>query len=134
MAIMGAWGIIYLYKRPGIFSMFLTAGFLLGNRSLLVNAFKPNISPSNYRLVMFFLLLTPLIYWVYKKIELERLIKGITVGIVLVGIIINVIFLYNSFELKCESVQCTILPTTSLATIHFPLIWRLLVLNPVSTP
>ena len=37
--------------------------------------------------------------------------------------------LYNAFELNCESQSCPIVPSTFLSTLHFPIIWRWLVLK-----
>src|SRR5207248_10021 len=48
LAILGAWGLELLFKEINIFSSLLISGLLLSSRSLMVNAFRPNISPLNF--------------------------------------------------------------------------------------
>lgn len=129
LAILGAWGLQFLVRRADFFATFLIAGLLLGNRMLLVNAFRPNIAPMNFRLIFLILLLPALINSIFDKIHLEKIIKMLLVAIVIIGIYFNASYIYNIFELKCESQSCPIGPSTKLSTIRFPFIWRWLVLG-----
>ncbi|MBI2018514.1 glycosyltransferase family 39 protein [Candidatus Daviesbacteria bacterium] len=129
LAIMGAWGLQILVKRADFFAAFLTTGLLLGNRMLLVNPFRPNITPINFRLVFLLLLLPALLITIFNKSYLEKLIKVVLILVVITGMYFNTSYLYNIFELKCESRTCPIGPSTKLSTISFPFIWRWLVLG-----
>lgn len=129
LAILGAWGIEVLVKRADFFATFLASGLLLGNRSLLVNAFRPNILPINYRLVFSALVLPSLINTVVERKFLKRICQFVIAGIIIVGIYFNIKYIYNAFELICESKSCPIIPTTELSTLHLPIIWRFFVLE-----
>lgn len=129
LAIMGAWGLQLLFRRADLFASFLIAGLLLGNRMLLVNPFRPNISPMNFRL-LFLLLLTPaLLNSISNRDIFRKMTKLVIIIVVIIGIYLNVIYIYNIFELKCESLSCPLGPSTKLSTIRFPFIWRWLVLR-----
>lgn len=129
LAIIGSWGLQTLFRRADFFSSFLIIGLLLGNRMLLVNPFRPNIPPMNFRIIFSLLLLPALLHSIFNKSFFEKLTRVILVAIIIVGIYFNVVYIYNIFELKCESQFCPIGPSTKLSTIHFPLIWRWLVLG-----
>lgn len=129
LAILGAWGVQTLVRRADFFATFLIAGLLLGNRMLLVNAFRPNIAPMNFRLIFSLLLLPVLLNSIFKKGYLEKLTRMVLVSIIIIGIYFNIVYIYNIFELKCESQSCPIGPSTRLSTVHFPFIWRWLVLG-----
>lgn len=129
LAIMGAWGVQTLVRRADFFATFLIAGLLLGNRMLLVNAFRPNMLPMNFRLIFSLLLLPVLLNSIFKKDYLEKLTRMVLVSIIIIGIYFNIVYIYNIFELKCESQSCPIGPSTRLSTVHFPFIWRWLVLG-----
>ncbi|MCL5019988.1 MAG: glycosyltransferase family 39 protein [Patescibacteria group bacterium] len=129
LAILGAWGLEVLVKRADFFATFLSAGLLLGNRMLLVNAFRPNIQSGSYRLILSTLMLPSLLRTVFDNDLLNKLSRVLIVGMLIVGIYFNVIYIYNAFEINCESKSCPIIPTTNLSTIHFPIIWRFFVLG-----
>lgn len=129
LAIMGTWGLQILIKRADLFASFLMIGLLLGNRMLLVNPFRPNIPPMNFRLILLLFLLPSLLKTIIKKSYLERLTKLLLIIVVIVGIYFNVIYIYNIFELQCESRSCPFGPSTKLSTINFPFFWRWLVLG-----
>lgn len=129
LAILGAWGLQVLVRQADFFATFLIVGLLLGNRMLLVNAFRPNIRPMNFRLIFLLLLLPALLNSIFNKNYLEKLTRLILVIIIIVGIYFNVTYIYNVFELKCESKSCPIGPSTRLSRVYFPLIWRWLVLG-----
>lgn len=128
LAIFGAMGIKYLYKKADFFASFLASGLLLGNRMLLVNAFRPNINASVYRYVLSALLLPSLANWIFKKEWLKALSRIVIVGVVIVGIWFNVKYIYNAYDIACEAKTCPMVPTTFLSNLHYPIIWRLFVL------
>lgn len=129
LAIMGAWGLQMLFKRADFFATFLITGLLLGNRMLLVNSFRPNITPMNFRLIFSLLCLPALLNAIFKKDYLRKLTRLVLVTVIVVGVYFNAAYIYNIFELKCENKSCPIGPSTKLSTIHFPFIWRWLVLG-----
>lgn len=129
LAIIGTWGLQALLRRADFFAAFLTAGLLLGNRMLLVNPFRPNIPPMNFRIIFSLLLLPPLLNLIFERNIFEKITKVILISIIIVGIYFNVVYIYNIFELKCESQSCPFGPSTKLSTVHFPVIWRWLTLT-----
>lgn len=129
LAILGAWGLQMLVKRADFFATFLIAGLLLGNRMLLVNPFRPNIQPMSFRLIFTLLMLPTILRTIFDVRYLEKLTRLVLIAVIAVGIYFNVVYIYNIFELKCESQSCPIGPSTKLSTIHFPFIWRWLVLG-----
>lgn len=129
LAILGAWGLQTLFRRADFFAVFLITGLLLGNRMLLVNPFRPNIPPMNFRIIFSLLLLPALLNLIFARNIFEKLTKTILILVIIVGIYFNVIYLYNIFELKCESQSCPLGASTRLSTIRFPFIWRWLVLG-----
>ena len=129
LAIIGALGLQYLFQKADFFASFITAGMLLGNRMLLSNPFRDNVSPLEYRNIMFFLLLPSALYVVVKYNILKKLSKLFIVLTILAGIYINIIYVYNAFELTCENLTCPIVPSTKLSEMHFPFFWRFMVLG-----
>lgn len=130
LVILGAWGVKLLVEKANLFTAFVAAGMILGSRSLLVNAFRPNISPFDYRLI-FVLLMFPSILWnIFGYQWLQKATKLVIIMIIIVGIYFNVVYIYNEFELTCESVSCPMVPTTFLSRIHLPFIWRWIVISP----
>ena len=129
LAILGGWGLQILVTKANLFTSFLAVGLLLGSRSLLVNAFRSNITPIGYRLFLGLFLLPSIFNSIFEKQWLLKLSKLLTVTIIGIGIYFNVVYIYNTFELECESKSCPIVPSTFLSTLHFPLIWRWIVLK-----
>lgn len=129
LAILTAWGLQYLVKRADFFATFLAAGLLLGNRLLLVNPFRPNIDPTSFRLIFSALMLPSLSKFIFEKKWLDKVCRFIIIGVITVGIYFNTIYIYNAFELDCESKTCPIVPSTFLSSLRFPFIWRWLVVG-----
>lgn len=129
LAIIGAWGLQLLVQKANLFTSFLTAGLLLGGRSLLVNPFRPNITPLDFRIILTLLLLPSIFGSIFEKEIFRKLTKIVIIGIIAVGIYLNVVYIYNEFEIVCQSVDCPLVPTTFLSTLHPPIIWRFLVLH-----
>lgn len=126
LAIIGAWGLQVVVKKSDFFSSFLVFGMLLGNRMLLVNAFRPNIEPMNYRFIFSGLMFPSLLSSVFHYPIFQKISKIFIVGAIIVGIYFNVVYIYNAFEIQCESKTCPIVPSTSFSTLHFPILWRLI--------
>lgn len=129
LAISGAWGLQYLVRKADFFATFLIAGLLLGGRMLLVNEFRPNIQPTGFRLLFSVILMPSILHSIYRKIFFEKLTRIILIVVIATGIYFNVIYIYNVFELKCESKSCSLGPSTNLSTLRFPFIWRWFVLG-----
>lgn len=129
LAIFGAWGIKYLFEKADFFASFLISGLLLGNRMLLVNAFRPNVNANVYRYVFSALLVPSLANWVFNKKWLKALSRLVIAGVVVVGIWFNTTYIYNAYDIACEAKTCPMVPTTFLSNLHYPIIWRLFVLG-----
>lgn len=129
LAIAGAWGIEFLWQRVSFFSSLAFVSFFLGNRLLLANAFRDNIQPTQFRLLFSGLMLPSVLQEVWQKKNLLLLTKIIMVGVFVVGMFWNITFIYNSFELNCESKTCPTGPTTILSRLYFPVFYRFLVLG-----
>ncbi len=129
LAILGAWGLQQIVQRVNLFTVFLAAGLLLGARSLVVNAFHPNVMPSEYRIIFIALILPSILWSIFQKPWLYKLTKILMIFTIMVGIYFNVLYIYNEFEITCESKSCPMVPSTVLSTLHFPFIWRWLVIR-----
>jgi hypothetical protein len=129
MAIFGAWGIQYIFERADFFASFIASGFLLGSRTLLVNAFRPNITSGAYRLTFSGLLSPSLANTIFNKNWLKKVSRLVIVLVVIVGMWWNVKYIYNAYELNCESQTCPMVPATILSGLHYPVIWRFFVLG-----
>ncbi len=129
LSIICAIGIINLVKLNNFFSTFIIFGLLLGSRYLLVNAFHHNIQALDYRRWMFICLAPSLLYWLFKVKILKSLNKFIAISIIIVGLFLNTVLIYNYFDLICEAKTCSMVPTTKLSVIRFPFIWRFFTLD-----
>ncbi len=129
LAILGTWGLQLLIQKSNLFTSFLAVGFLLSSRSLLVNAFRPNIAPLNFRLFFSTLLLPSILESIFETPLLHKVTKAVMILVISVGIYLNVLYIYNEYEIVCQSVDCPLVPTTTLSTLHFPFFWRFFVLG-----
>lgn len=129
LAIFAAWGVQFIVKEANFLTTFLAAGFFLGNRFLLVNAFRTNVLPGHYRAIFSGLMLPAVLNFIYHKPWLETLNRLIIVIIIIFGLFFNIQYIYNRFELECESITCAMTPSTKLSTAYFPVFWRWLVLG-----
>jgi hypothetical protein len=66
---------------------------------------------------------------IVNKDWLKVISRLIIVGVVVVGLWFNIKYIYNAYELDCESKTCSMVPTTVLSRIYYPFIWRLFVLK-----
>lgn len=129
MAISGAWGIRFIFKKADFMTSFLIVGLLLSSRSLLVNAFRPSVPSGIFRFVIPALIAPSLLNSVFNKKIFKQLSKAVIVGVVIVGMWWNVKYIYNAYELACESQTCPMVPSTVLSSLHYPLVWRFFVLG-----
>ena len=129
MAIMASWGITKLVDRADFVATFFVSGMLLTGRKLLSNPFHQYVTPMEYRLAMAGLLGPSIVYEFTHNTLYKKLSKFIIVCVVGVGIVWNILFIYNAFELLCESKTCPIVDSTWLSSLHFPFIWRFMILD-----
>lgn len=130
MAICGAWALQFAVKKANILVSFLTIGMLLGSRSLLVNAFRSNVYPMELRLFLTALLSPAIMNSIFKNKFWLWLNRLVIIGVIVVGSYFNIVYIYNRFELVCESKNCPITPSTKLSSVYLPVIWRYFVLGP----
>lgn len=129
MALMGAWGIVLLLKNSNFVSSVIALSFFLGSRHFVVNAFRSNWSPMQFRIIFLTLISPSLLNLISPHKILEKLSKIAIVIFLVVGMYFNVVYIYNYFELKCESIQCPIGPPTFVSKLYFPVFWRFFTLG-----
>jgi len=127
LAILGAWGVQRLIKRPNFFSTFLAGGLLLGNRMLIVTAVRQNIQPVMFR-NLFILIMAPSLLSEIFVNKFFRWVSKITISLVfIIGVYFSSVYVYSAFEIGCEGLRCPIVPQTKLSTLRIPYFWRLFV-------
>lgn len=129
LAIMGAWGIQYVFGKADFFVTFLSVGLFLGSRMFLVNAFRPNVSANDFRIIFSSLMIPSLINLIFNKDWVKKIAQGVIVAVVVIGMWWNIKYIYNAYDIACENVICPMVPSIRLSQIHFPVIWRLFVLG-----
>lgn len=129
LAIIIAFGLEYVVRNVNFYTSLMVLGLLLGGRSLVSNAFRPDVYALDYKIIFSLLILPSLVYTIYKFGWLENLSRVLVIGVIVIGIYYNVIYVYNQFELVCESKSCEFGPQTALSQIHFPIIWRFFTLG-----
>lgn len=128
LSILGAWGFQLLISKGNIFSAFFAFGMLLGNRFLLVNAFRQNIQPIEYRVIFTSLMLPSALNLVLNKDWLTKITRIMIIAVIVIAGYLNAVYIYNRFDLECQSKSCEFGPQNSLSTMHFPILWRFFVL------
>lgn len=104
-------------EQPPLFSL------LVGSFAHLYQANRDQVIPTSF-------IRTPVIIAsIYNHEFLKKITKFVLIIVIIIGIYISVIYIYNVFELNCESISCPLGPSTELSTIHSPFIWRWLVLG-----
>lgn len=129
LSILGAWGLQKIVAKANIFSSFLAFGMLLGNRFLMVNAFRENIQPIEYRVTFTALMLPSVFYFIWNKKWLERICRLLIIIVIVIAGYLNAVYIYNKFDLDCQSKSCEFGPQNFLSTMHFPVVWRFFVLS-----
>ncbi len=127
IAIFGALGLRWLYKRADFFALVLGIGLLMTSRYYLMNAFRPTTPTIVFRLVYFAALVPSLIYYLWKKSWARNLSRWILISFIGMGMFFNAKYLYTIFETRCESISCPFGPTTKLSETRLPFFWRLFV-------
>lgn len=126
LAIISALGVRHLIGLNNPFSTFIFFGLLLTSRFLLSTPFNPNVEPMAYRVWLVILLAPGLLSFVFKNKIFKNLNKIVAVGIIVVGMFLNVSLIYSYYELICEAKTCSMVPTTKLSELRFPFVWRFL--------
>lgn len=130
LAIFGAWGLKEAVVNFSFVKSFLAVTLFLGNRILLVNPFRPNLEPGLFRIVFSTILAPALGYEVFRKNYFKVAGQAVIIGAFIIGTYMNIVYIYNAQEIKCESIECPIGPSTIISRLHFPFIWRFFVLPP----
>lgn len=129
LAMTMAWLLIKLVRKANFFSTFLAISLLLGSRLLLVNAFHQNLQPLPFRIIFTTLMIPPALSLLWKGKITKMVNRLLIVGIIAVGMYMNVKYIYSAYEIACQSLSCPLVPSTWLSELHLPLIWRLFVLK-----
>ncbi len=130
LAILGSWGLVELVKRADILTTFLASGMLLGNRLLLVNAFRPNVAPLTYRLVFSGLMAPSIVSSVFKLESLKKISRCLVILIITGGFFLNILYVYQAFDIACEHQLCPIVPKTFLSDIGSLSFLKWLIIGP----
>jgi 4-amino-4-deoxy-L-arabinose transferase-like glycosyltransferase len=130
MAIFGALGIREVIKNPSFFNVAFTLGLLLSSRYYLSNAHRPTTPTNVFRFTYLLAIVPSLVYMVWHKKWAKKLSAGILVVFIGLGLWLNSKYLYNVFEISCESISCPFGPSTKLSETKMPLLWRFLILKP----
>lgn len=130
LAIIGSWGIIEIYKRSDIFATFLAGGLLLSTRSLLVNPFRPNFNPLQFRMILASILAPSFLQFLSPKSVYLNLSRVVVVLVLLYGTLMNIQYIYNQYEIVCENLSCSTVPTTFLSRLYFPVLYRFIAFKP----
>lgn len=127
LAILGAWGVQSMVKKPNFFSTFLAGGLLLGNRMLIVTAVRQNIQPVMFRNLMILIMVPSLLAEIFTSKILVWLSRVMVVLVFAVGVYFSSVYVYSAYEIECEGLRCPIVPQTKLGTLRIPYFWRLFV-------
>lgn len=130
LPIFGVWLLKLSIKNFSFIKTFFLVSFFLGNRYLLINPFRSGISPTTFRIILSILILPSLAYEAFRKNYLKKIGQSIIVGTLIVGTYWNIVYIYNSQEIKCQSVDCPLGPSTFLSRLHYPFFWRFFILSP----
>lgn len=129
LAIMGAWGIQELVKRADFFSVFISIGMFWGNRSLWVNAFRPNVIPGTYRAIFTGIMAIPVMGEIFNKKVFISINRLLIILLLFIGIYINSAYIYQAYEIACQGAECPLVESTFLATVRFPSLIRWFILD-----
>jgi hypothetical protein len=129
LAILGAWGVAELIKKADFFSTFLAGGFFLGNRMLLVNAFRHNVSPNTFRAIFAGIMIPPILLTIFGGEKLKNIVRILIVLLFLFGIYMNVVYIYQAYGIACEGAECLLVDSTPLAGLRFPFFIRWFILE-----
>lgn len=126
LAVISAWGMKEFLKLNNVFTTFIFFGLLMTGRYLSATPFYPNVKPMMYKVWMVLAITPGILEFVFKKEIFRKLNKIIMIIIIIAGIVWNSTLIYRYFGLVCEGIVCPMVPSTTLSSIGFPAIWKLL--------
>lgn len=129
LAISAAIFLLEIIRQPNLFTSILAIGLLLSGRSFLSNEFKAQIDPMKFRLLISLLATPAILYFLFKKSILEKLVKIVLIGVIIVGLFLNTQAIYSAFPIASESKSFPYGPGTFLSSIHLPFFWRFLLIQ-----
>ncbi len=130
MAVLGGVLLFDLLKRADFFSASMILGLMMSSRYFLMNAFRPTTPPNVFRVTFLLAVLPSLAYYVWKKKWLKNLSRLVVTGFLILGVWYNVKYIYNAFEIRCESIQCSFSESSFFSEVRVPFFWRFLVVPP----
>lgn len=129
LSILGAWGIWGVVKKADFFAAVLAVGGFLGNRTLLVNAFRSNLPSNLFRLILVAILTPSILFEIFSYRNLKKLSRILIILIFIIGIYVNIVFIYQSFEIACEGAVCPLVDSTFLSSYKYPFFIRWFILD-----
>jgi hypothetical protein len=66
---------------------------------------------------------------IFNKNWLKKISQIVIIGVVAVGMWWNIKYIYNAYEIECQSITCPMVPSTVLSRLYYPVIWRFFVLG-----
>lgn len=129
MAMFGGLMLYDLIKKADFFSTSIVLGLMLSSRFFLMNAFRPTTPPNVFRIVFALAVLPSLAFYIWRKKWLTSLSRIIIVVFLILGAWYNVRYIYNSFEIRCESISCPFTEGNFLSETRLPFFWRFLVVG-----
>jgi len=130
MAVFGGVLLNDLVKKADFFSASMILGLMVSSRYFLMNAFRPTTPPNVFRVTFFLAVLPSLAYFVWKKKWLVTISRAVIIFFLVLGVWYNVKYIYNAFEIRCESIQCSFSKSSVFSEIRVPFFWRFLVVPP----
>ena len=127
IAIFGALGIAYTFKRPSFALVTLFVGLMLSGRYMVANEFRPTTPPNVYRVLYFLFLLPSLIEMAWGVKWMKYITRMVLAVVLILGIYYNARYVYSVFEFRCESKICAFGPSTKYSEMKLPLLWRFLI-------
>lgn len=121
LAIFGALGLQWLYKKANFFSLALVIGLLLSSRFFLSNAFRPTTPTIVFRLVYLFALIPSLLSFFKKTMFLTKINRIILVFFAVLGLYFNSKYIYSAIEIMCENKICQFGEQTLLSKTKLPI-------------
>jgi hypothetical protein len=129
LAVFGGLMLYKLIKKADFFSASIILGLLMSSRYFLMNAFRPTTPPNTFRIVFLLAMIPSLAYYLWKKKWLLSLSRIVIIGFLVLGVWYNVKYVYNSFEIRCESITCPFGKGNFFSEMKLPFLWRFLVIG-----
>lgn len=129
LAISGALLLIEIIKQPNFITTILVIGLLLSGRSFLSNEFKPQINPTQFRIIITLLVSPAILYFIFKKPIFQKMVRAILIGVVIVGFFLNTQAIYSAFPIASEAKSYPYGPGTFFSGAYIPFFWRFLLIQ-----